>query len=204
MYPSHRTMTLERYFAGLTEQTFETRLGVADPPLIDYISGLLARFVRMDAVCQVRNLAGRPLSEVAEMMVEGEERFGDAKRAVHRHIGDFTLFWTGVYPESVPRMIRGTKDRLLDYRTQGKRAYFIASTIESAEADVPNDILQRLSHDFELCAYGLGKCADNGKRRNRRRAKARRRCGWMNDSAVTSAHRRAICVPRVGDRVRRA
>jgi hypothetical protein len=156
MYPSHRTMTLERYFAGLTEQTFETRLGVADPPLIDYISGLLARFVRMDAVCQVRNLAGRPLSEVAEMMVEGEERFGDAKRAVHRHIGDFTLFWTGVYPESVPRMIRGTKDRLLDYRTQGKRAYFIASTIESAEADVPNDILQRLSHDFELCAYGLG------------------------------------------------
>lgn len=156
MYPSRRATTLERYFAGLTEQTFETRLGVADPPLIDYISALLARFVRMDAVCQVRNLAGRRLNEVAEMLVEGEERFGDAKRAVHRHIGDFTLFWTGVYPESVPKLTRGTKDRLLDYRAQGKRAYYIASTIESTNEDVPGDILQRLSIDFELCAYGLG------------------------------------------------
>jgi hypothetical protein len=155
MYPSRRTTTLERYFAGLTEQTFQSRLGVADPPLIDYISGLLARFVRMDAVCKVRNLSGRRLDEVAGMLVEGNERVGDAKREVHRHIGDFTLFWTGVYPESVPRMTRGNQDRLLDYRTQGKRAYLIASTIESAEADVPADILERLSYDFELCAYGL-------------------------------------------------
>jgi hypothetical protein len=156
MYPSRRTTTLERYFAGLTEQTFETRLGVADPPLIDYISALLARFVRMDVVCQVRNLCGRRLNEVAEMLLEGEERQGDAKRAVHRHIGDFTLFWTGVYPESVDRLTKGTKDRLLDYRAQGKRAYLIASTIEPSQTDVPGDILQRLSYDFELCAYGLG------------------------------------------------
>lgn len=156
MYPSRPATTLERYFAGLTEQTFEARLGLADPPLIDYISALLARFVRMDAVCQVRNLAGRRLNEVAEMLIEGEVRLGDAKRAVHRHIGDFTLFWTGVYPESVPKLTRGTKDRLLDYRAQGKRAYLIASTIEPTDEDVPGDILQRLSYDFELCAYGLG------------------------------------------------
>lgn len=156
MYPSRRTTTLERYFAGLTEQTFETRLGVADPPLIDYISGLLARFIHMDSVRQVRNLAGRPLDEVAEMLVEGRERLGDAKREVHRHIGDFTLFWTGVYPEAVPKLTRGTKDRLLDYKTEGKRAYFIASTIDSTETEPPRDVLERLSHDFELCAFGLG------------------------------------------------
>lgn len=156
MYPSRRATTLERYFAGLTEQTFEARLGVADPPLIDYISGLLARFIHMDAVCQVRNLAGRRLNEVAEMLVEGRERLGDPKREVHRHIGDFTLFWTGVYPEAVPKLTRGTKDRLLDYRTEGKRAYLIASTIDSTEIEPPRDVLQRLSQDFELCAYGLG------------------------------------------------
>jgi hypothetical protein len=156
MYPSRRTTTLERYFAGLTEHTFEARLGVADPPLIDYISGLLARFVHMDAICAVRNLAGRRLDEVAEMLTEGRERLGDAKREVHRHIGDFTLFWTGVYPEAVPRLTRLSKDRLLDYRAEGKRAYFIASTIDSTESEPPRDVLERLSHDFELCAFGLG------------------------------------------------
>lgn len=156
MYPSRRATTLERYFAGLTEQTFQTRLGVADPPLVDYISGLLARFVRMDEVCKVRNLAGRRLSEIAEMLREANERMGDPKREAHRHIGDFTLFWTGVYPESVPRMTRGSIDQMLDYRAEGKKAYYIASTISSADADPPGDILQRLSFDFELCAYGLG------------------------------------------------
>ena len=27
-----------------------------------------------------------------------------ARREVHRHIGDFTLFWTGVYPEALREM----------------------------------------------------------------------------------------------------
>ena len=37
---------LQRFFAGLTEYTFATRLGVADPALIDYLSRLLAGFIR--------------------------------------------------------------------------------------------------------------------------------------------------------------
>jgi hypothetical protein len=76
---------------------------------------------------------------------------------VHRHIGDFTLFWTGVYPEVVEGMRYG-KDALLDYQQQGKRAYWIASTIpveEKVEA-APADILKRLSEQFDLCVYGLG------------------------------------------------
>jgi len=35
---------IRRFFTGLTEYTFEGRLGVADPPLIDYIAEMLVRF----------------------------------------------------------------------------------------------------------------------------------------------------------------
>ena len=45
---------------------------------------------------------------------------------------------------------------MLDYRQQGKRAYYIASTIENDANRNENEILERLSHEFELCAYGLG------------------------------------------------
>jgi len=36
---------LRRYFSGLAEHTFASDPGVADPPLIDYLSLLLSRFV---------------------------------------------------------------------------------------------------------------------------------------------------------------
>ena len=59
---------LSRFFAGICEYVFESRLGLADPPLVDYISDLMLRFARLDSVHRVRNLAGRPVVEVADML----------------------------------------------------------------------------------------------------------------------------------------
>ena len=171
MYPSRRPITLQQYFAGLTEQTFQSRLGVADPPLVDYLADLLVRFVRNDAIFRVRDLAGRTLSEVAAMIAEAHERVGDSRRDVHRHIGDFTLFWTGVYPEALARLqAPDRRDHLLDYPAHGKRAYYIASTLGDEDTADESALLARLSHEFDLCVYGLGevrrqweqKVADDG------------------------------------------
>lgn len=159
MYPDPPNNTLRRFFSGLTECTFQSRLGVADPELLDYISDLLVRFVRFDAVCKIRDLTGRPLTEIAEMIFEAEQRIGDAKREVHRHIGDYALFWSGVYPESLRRnQAPPSHDSMIDYFQQGKRAYLIASSIrtdEENERNAPAQVLERLSHEFELCVYGL-------------------------------------------------
>ena len=98
MQEESRTNVVRRYFAGITEHTFHADLGVTDTQLVDYLTDLLTRFIRSDAVYRVRDLTGRPLSEVARMLLEAEERIGEAKREVHRHIGDFILFWAGCYP----------------------------------------------------------------------------------------------------------
>jgi hypothetical protein len=130
-------------------------MGVVDPPLIDYLSALLVRFVRNDEVFAVRSPTGRRLDQVADMLTEAQFRQGEARRQIHRHIGDFTLFWLGVYPEVVDRMRSGRKDALIDYHQQGKRAYYIASTIPVEQETAPTDVLQRLSDQFDLCVYGL-------------------------------------------------
>lgn len=165
---SKRTqIPLFRFFAGLAEYTFQTRLGVADPPLIEYIAELLTRFVHCDAIYKVRNPAGRRLEEVAEMLIEAEARLGNPRREVHRHIGDFTLFWTGVFPEALRRFQSASRlDHFVNYCEQGKRAYYIASTIPSEQDDAENNVLERLSHDFELCAYGLGELRKEWERRD--------------------------------------
>jgi hypothetical protein len=146
---------LRRFFAGVTEYAFGARLGVVDPPLVDYLSTLLVRFVRSDEIYSVRSPTGRRLDQVSDMLQEAQFRQGEARRQIHRHIGDYTLFWLGVYPEVVERMRTGRKDALIDYHQQGKRAYYIASTIPVEQESAPTDVLQRLSDQFDLCVYGL-------------------------------------------------
>ena len=66
------------------------------------------------------------------MLAEAQERVGIARREVHRHIGDYTLFWTGVYPEAIQRLqANSRRDQLVDYCQEGKKAYWIASTIDT-------------------------------------------------------------------------
>src|SRR5690349_1641252 len=147
------THPLRRLFAGITEHTFINVVGMADPQLVDYLSSLLSRFVHVDAIHRLRDARGRRLEEVADMMLEAEALppEGRTRREVHRHIGDFTLFWTGVYPEALRRLRSAlTKDQFIDYCEQGKRSYYIASTFEEGPYRDEAPVLRRLSLEFEL------------------------------------------------------
>jgi hypothetical protein len=152
---------LQRMFAGLAEHAFFSHLGVADPPLTDYLSSLLTRFLHFDAVYRLRNGAGRPITELAEMVIEAEHlpAGGRTRLEYYRHIGDFALFWTGLYPEAVDRLrSRVCKDAMVSYTVQGKRGYLITSRLEEAEHhDQEAGLFRRLSDQFELCAVGLRK-----------------------------------------------
>jgi len=146
---------LHRMFAGLTEHAFLTTLGVADPPLVDYVSGILTRFLHADTMYRLRDGHGRPIHEVYEMIREAEQLpvEGRTRREYHRHIGDFTLYWTGLYPETVQRgRSAWSRDHFVSYCETGKRCYRIASEDDAAD---DHAVLRRLSDEFELCALGL-------------------------------------------------
>ena len=148
--------TIERFFSGLSEYIFQSKLGVVDVQLIDYISDMMLRFVRIDSINRVRRSNGRPATELFQMLGEAEKRIGLAKRDVHRHIGDVTLFWSGMYPERLRRLRPDrSPDGFLDYCRQGKRAYAIAAEIQGDENRPSSDLLHQLSNEFEMCAYGL-------------------------------------------------
>jgi hypothetical protein len=158
MEPIGATHPLRRLFAGITEQTFMRLLGIGDPPLVDYLSTLLSRFVHQDAIYRLRSAQGKRLEEVADMMFEAEQLpgTGRTRREYYRHIGDFTLFWTGVYPDALRRLQSVlNRDHFIDYCQQGKRSYYIASTFADEPYREESLVLRRLSDEFELCAFGL-------------------------------------------------
>lgn len=151
---------LQRLFGGLVEDSFYTQLGICDPGVVEYVVDLLIEFCHIDHVYPLRDAAGRRLEQVAEMMTRAATPPGtpetEHRRFVHKHIGDYTLFWTGLYPESLGRFRRlNAADGLLDYPRTGKRSYAIASELSSDRTRPPAAVLRRLSEDFESCAYGL-------------------------------------------------
>lgn len=149
---------LRRLFAALTEHTFLEELGIGDPRLIDYLVSVLSQSLHMDAMFRLCSSQGRRLEEVTDMVLEAEHLppEGRTRREIYRHIGDFTLFWSGVYPEALKRLrAAARKDHLVDYCEQGKRSYYIASTFEDEPYREEAPVLRRLSEEFELCAYGL-------------------------------------------------
>ncbi len=144
---------LHRLFRGMTESTFMSELGIGDPRLVGYVTDLLARFVPSQTIWRLRNARGQRLTEVTAMVAEAEATSDASRRyEYHRHVGDFTLFWTGVFPEALGKLqASNSPDHLLDFQAQGKRSYLLASRFEGEEGPV----LKRLSDEFELCAFGL-------------------------------------------------
>jgi hypothetical protein len=147
---------LHRLFRGMTESTFMSELGIGDPHLVGYVANLLARFVPCQTIWRLRDGQGQRLVEVTAMVAEAEAA-ADAERRCecHRHVGDFTLFWTGVYPEALSKLqSAGSPDHLISYQLQGKRSYYLASTLDDHDR---GPVLRRLSDEFELCAFGLSR-----------------------------------------------
>ena len=157
MFSPRDPADVDRFFRGLTEYAFCTRLGVVDPALVDYVALLLVRFLRHDRVAALPGVGREEATAIAEVLLT-VRRHAAAEEAVeeYRQIGDYTLFWSGLYPEALRRFQHPSRqDHLLDYRAAGKKAYWIASTLEPADADAERQLLERLSHEYDLCVEGL-------------------------------------------------
>lgn len=147
-------------FQTLVERALCYQFGLSRPELSRYLGDVLVDFTHRDNIFRVKDAHGKPLEEVAEMLVEGDvslnARSFIREREVHKHIGDFTLFWTGVYPEMLRHLRTSTRrDHLVDYVEQGRKSYQIASTFEFEPYVQEAPVLRQLAEEFETCMCSL-------------------------------------------------
>ena len=108
---------------------------------------ILCEFIHVDNLYKIRSAVGKRLEDIAEMLIEGDVLL-DAQSfsrefQVHKHIGDYTLFMLGIFPETLSRkkgreFILGSiivPDVNLSeyYMLQGRRSYQIASEFYNRE-----------------------------------------------------------------------
>jgi len=121
---------------------------------------MLMRFLNNDGIYDIRNAQGRRVESVTEMVAEADVRLNadsfDREREVHKHIGDFLLFWSGVFPEFLQYLKAPTsRDTILDIVEQGRFSYHVASTFEHPPFQEEAVTFKKLSAHFVEYQYGL-------------------------------------------------
>ncbi len=134
-----------------------------DAEMAAYVGDLLIDFVHADNLYRIRNSRGKRLEEVGEMLLESNPLLGapsfEREREVRKHIGDYTLFLTGMFPEYVATLPRrGLRlDSLIDYVKAGKESYRIVAAFDQFEYRHAARLFSRLAERFEYCVYGLNR-----------------------------------------------
>jgi len=153
---------LQELFQDLVGRHYAEEIGIRDPQIIAYVSHLLAEFCEADQVFKVRTAEDRPLADVGEMLLESDPVYGpapsfDRERQVRKHIGDYTLFFAGMFPESINhlRLRRQRLENFVEWIKAGKESYYIVSKSEHFEYAKVAPLFAMLSKNFEGCVYGL-------------------------------------------------
>ncbi|MFO0775252.1 MAG: hypothetical protein U0172_11375 [Nitrospiraceae bacterium] len=158
---------LRQWFGALTERTFVEKLGWSHVGVTDYLSNLLVEFTHVDTLYQMSHATPEGEARVdtlVGLLYESEVLLNaqsfERECEVHRHIGDFTLFMAGLFPEYLRRLKRSGMihhpDFLVDYVKTGKRSYRIVAEALAPRTDEASPVFQTLSENFELCVTGLG------------------------------------------------
>ena len=148
---------LPRFFERTLRQSFGD-LALDDGPAAGYLVDVLVRFARTDALHGMGEVVPRRLDGVVDAWLEIQRAwdadapgFDPAREVrVRRHVGDYTLFMTGLFREHVERIAVADY-----YEREGRRAYrFVAETARGrGEPDAA--LFRRLADRFEHFAGAL-------------------------------------------------
>jgi hypothetical protein len=141
----------------VTRQAFGD-LAIDDTPALRYLTDLLTRFVRTEALRAIREVPGRRLDTVTDSLLAIQHVWDwqspgfdpGAERALRRQIGDYTLFMTGIFREYVDGLsVTGY------YEREGRQAYRFVAEVARAGAEADAGLYRRLADRFELYAGAL-------------------------------------------------
>ena len=152
---------LRQFFQEVVERNY-CEVGLRSAEVQGYVANLLTEFCETETLHRIRNANGQPLSDVGEMLLEADPVYGpapsfDYERQVRKHIGDYSLFFSGMFPESLNhhRLRRARLENFIDIIRAGKESYFIVSKFEHFEYAKVAPLFRRMSQDFEKLVYGL-------------------------------------------------
>ncbi|MEQ1860922.1 MAG: hypothetical protein ABMA13_13385 [Chthoniobacteraceae bacterium] len=148
------------YFYILTRHVLK-ETGIESRPLSDYVASLLETFSDRARMRSPADGSTGPIQYVSDMLVALRGASPTQTFLIRAHIGNYSLFVSGIFRESVEnRAQRGAPD-LSFYEDMGRSSYRAAAGHRVARTASLSEVYERLSDRFHDVRCALNRLSDS-------------------------------------------
>ncbi len=140
----------KKFFRALADRAL-TQSSLADRDLHRYLSDLLLEFMAVESLYKIRDEDGARVEYLFDMLRLASDAPRTQKKVHYKHIGDYSLFILGMFPESLTRGKRAISPSY--YADTGRRSYWAASELERDQASTV--VYRKLADKFAPCVTSL-------------------------------------------------
>lgn len=147
------------YFYVLVRHVLR-RSGLEDRGLADYVAEMLAEFA-IEEARRALDAEGRPMDYLVEMLAALEKADDRTRFLIRAHIGNHSLFFSGVFPDRVRHraQYRGAPE-LAYYESLGSASYRVAGDHQLAQRMELSPIFVKLAEGFHSIRLALNAMSD--------------------------------------------
>jgi len=152
--PKQLSISSQLYFYILARHALR-RVDIHCRDVADYVGALLVEFSRMERVRTARR-GRRPMDYLVDMLVAMDGVDDYTRFVIQVHIGNFSLFWSGIFPRHLlHRHNRRGAPKLEYYESIGSTNFGVASHHRLAEKYNVANILRTLADSFHRTRLAL-------------------------------------------------
>ena len=157
--PLHLSISPQFYFYVLTRHVLKES-GIPDRAVCDYIASLLETFSRTARMKSPADGSEQPLQYLSDMMLALRNASPVQTFLIRAHAGNYSLFLSGIFPETVQRRsARGAPD-VAFYEGMGRMNYHVvASHPVARDADL-SPIYEALAGQFREVRLALNRLSE--------------------------------------------
>jgi hypothetical protein len=157
--PAHLRISSQFYFYVLARHVLQ-HAGIGDRKLCDYVGSLLETFSRasqLDRPDKIENCAHEYISDmlIALQRLSREQAF-----LLRAHIGNYSLFVSGIFHESAQRRHERGGPNLRFYEEIGRTNYQLVASHETAKRCELSDVFENLAERFRGVRLALNDLSD--------------------------------------------
>ena len=141
---------LKTLFRSLAERGLD-QARLRDRDILLYLADLLVEFMFIENVYRLRDAQGKRLEYLVDMLDQALETEMPDKKDYYKHIGDYSLFMLGMFPEFLAR--RRSIVSPAYYADTGRIGYQTAGQLESDGWQIM--VFRKLADKFEHCVISL-------------------------------------------------
>lgn len=141
---------VKKLFRKLTDRAL-TQSSLPDKDILSYLVDLLTEFMYIENLYKLKDEKGRRIEYLIDMLQKAEDAAAHEKKSYYKHIGDYSLFILGMFPENLSygkRMLPHSY-----YADTGRRSYLTAGELERNYHNTA--VYRKLAEKFERCVLSI-------------------------------------------------